>query len=435
MAAPGERSHGSDDRRRSGPGRRPDPDGLSAGPLSEAVTRPAADYYLVLSCVGLLVGLGVLMVLSSSSVYAAENLGNSYYFFTRHMIYLGIGVPAAWWVSRRSERALGLLGWVLVIAMILAELLVVFSPLGDAGDGASNKGNRNWLHLGPVSLQPSEFAKLGLVLWTAGVFAAKRKELDEPKRLFVPAVFGFGAIIGLVVFGGHDLGTGVVLLAIMLAMFWFIGTSWRLLAAVLAAAAALVAVMTATSPGRVQRIQALLSGSGTVGTSEQPLNAIYALATGGWWGVGLGRSRAKWGGLYDGALNDYVFAVLGEEMGLLGTLVVIGLFLVLGLVGMRIATRSTRVFWRMVAASVTAWLLIQAILNIAVAMKWLPVIGVPLPFISYGGSSLIANLMAVGALLAAARHEPEAKAALKRRSAPAQERTVRVTSVVDGKGR
>ena len=122
-------------------------------------------------------------------------------------------------------------------------------------------------------------------------------------------------------------------------------------------------------------------------------------------------------------------------MGLLGTIVVIGLFLSLGLVGMRIANRSTRVFWRMAAASVTAWLLIQAVLNVAVAMRMLPVMGVPLPFISYGGSSLIADLVAVGALLAAARHEPEAAAALKRRGAPARGRAVRVTSVVDGKGR
>lgn len=397
--------------------------------------RPAADYYLVMSCAGLLVGLGVLMVLSSSSVYAAENLGNAYYFFGRHMIYLALGVPLAWWISRRSEQTLSMIGWVLVIAMVLAELLVVFTPLGEAAPGTSNKGNRNWLYLGSFSLQPSEFAKLGLILWAAGIFAVKHKQLTRPATLFIPAVFGFVAIIGLVVIGGHDLGTGVILLAIMLAMFWFIGTPWYLLAAVVTAAVLLVVGLVVTSPGRVERIQALVSGSDTVGASEQPLNAVYALATGGWWGVGLGRSRAKWGGLYDGALNDYVFAVLGEELGLFGTIVVIGLFLGLGLIGMRIAARSTRVFWRMVAASVTAWLLIQAICNIAVAMRMIPVMGVPLPFISYGGSSLVATLMAVGALLAAARHEPEALAAFARRSAPAQERTVRVTSVVDGKGR
>ncbi|RLP11197.1 cell division protein FtsW [Propionibacterium australiense] len=403
--------------------------------MREALSRPAADYYLVLSCTGLLVGLGVLMVLSSSSVYAAENLGNAYYFFVRHMTYLAFGVPLGWWISRRSEQTLGMIGVLLVIGMIVAELLVVFTPLGDAASGASNKGNRNWLYLGSFSLQPSEFAKLGLILWAAGVFAAKYKKLTRPSTLLFPVALGFVVIIGLVVIGGHDLGTGVILLAIMLAVFWFIGTPWYLLAAVVTAAALLVAGMVVTSPGRVQRIRALVSGSDTVGTSEQPLNAVYALATGGWWGVGLGRSRAKWGGLYDGALNDYVFAVLGEELGLFGTIVVIGLFLGLGLIGLRIAARSTRVFWRVVAASVTAWLLIQAMLNIAVAMRMIPVMGVPLPFISYGGSSLIATLMAVGALLAAARHEPEAMAALKRRSAPARERTVRVTSVVDGKGR
>ena len=419
--------------RRRGP--RTEPSGLSAELLGEAVARPSADYYLVLSCVGLLLGLGVLMVLSSSSVYAAENLGDSYYFLRRHLLYLAVGLVLAWLVSRRSERALGVLGWLLVGAMIIAELLVVFTPLGDAADGASNKGNRNWLSLGPLSLQPSEFAKIGLVLWAASIFATKRRNLGRAKDLLFPVVLGFVVIIGLVVVGGHDLGTGVILLAIMLAVYWFIGAPWQLLVAFLAAAVLLVAALVVTSPGRMQRIGALLSGSGAVGDSEQPLNAVYALATGGWWGVGLGRSRAKWGGLYDGALNDYVFAVLGEEMGLLGTIVVIGLFLSLGLVGMRIANRSTRVFWRMAAASVTAWLLIQAVLNVAVAMRMLPVMGVPLPFISYGGSSLIADLVAVGALLAAARQEPEAAATLKRRGAPTRGRALRVTSVVDGKGR
>ncbi|SER48323.1 cell division protein FtsW [Propionibacterium cyclohexanicum] len=410
----------------------PGPEGaLGDGSLKRALSLPLTNYYLVIASAGLLVALGALMVLSSSSVYAAVNQGDPYYFFVRQIVWLGVGIPVTIWISRRGEEFLKLAGWLLLGGVVVAEALVLFTPLGTPRAGISNKGNRNWLYIGGQSIQPSEFAKLALILWAAGVLANRTRTLNEPKRLFMPFLLGFGLVLALVLLGG-DLGTSIIIAIIMLSLLWFAGAPvWTLLGMV-AVGAAGVAAMIVSRPTRLQRVEAYLSGSATVGSSEQPLNAIYALATGGWWGVGLGASRAKWGGLYDGALNDYVFAVLGEELGLLGTLTVIGLFLVLGVAGLRIALNSDRPFWRLASAATTAWLMAQACMNIAMAMKLLPVVGVPLPFISYGGSALLADLVAVGVLLAAARHEPAARQALKssgRTAAP-----VRISTVIDRKG-
>jgi len=166
-----------------------------------------------------------------------------------------------------------------------------------------------------------------------------------------------------------------------------------------------------------------------LGVNHQPIKAVFALASGGWWGLGLGASRQKWGGLVE-SHTDYVLAVIGEELGLVGTLAVLSLFLVLGYAGFRIAMRSDILFCRFAAGGVSSWLMIQALLNIAVVLRMVPVIGVPLPLLSYGGSALITNLCAVGILLACARLEPKARALAGRRK---RRRSTRVTAVVPGR--
>lgn len=396
-----------------------------------ALAHPLADYYLLEACTGLLLALGLIMVLSSSSAYAAANMKNSYYFFVRQLVFLVGGVFAAWWLAHRSESFLKPFGWVALIGACIAQSLVLITPLGDPGPGASSKGNRNWLYLGPFSMQPAEFAKLGLILAASCVLASRGKTLCEPKRLFMPYLLIFGVALGMVLAGG-DLGTAIIIAAIMIAILWFVGAPGWTLAVLIACAGLAAIIMVLGSANRMTRVKAFISGSGE--TSEQPLHSIYALASGGWWGVGLGRSRMKWGGLYDGVLNDYVFAVLGEEMGLVGALTLILLFLVFGIVGVRIALRSENAFWRLISAGITSWFLIQACVNIAVTLRLLPVMGVPLPFISYGGSSLLANLMGIGVLLAAARHEPEAVRA-RNAEHTADDEPVRVTSVVDRRSR
>ena len=388
--------------------------------IGEALAHPMADFYLVLSAAGLLVALGVLMVLSSSSAYAAYHDLSVYYFVLRQVVFLAAGLPIMGWLSRRSEQFLSLSGWLVLIGAVGAQLVVLFTPLGsDRG-----KGNRNWLDLGVVTIQPSEFAKVGLIVWAAALLSTRGRTIDRPGRLLVPLLPAFAVVLGLVLFGG-DLGTAMIITAVLFAVLWFVGTPiWLLLSLGLTALTA-VGLAVVTSPMRMQRMAGYLNPASAI--SDQPQNALYALASGGWWGVGLGASRQKWGGLADAALNDYVFAVLGEELGLVGTLAVIVLFTALGYAGLRIALRSTSTFFRIASAGITGWLLMQAVLNMAMAMKLTPVVGVPLPFISYGGSALMADLMGVGVLLAAARHEPVAAAVVGRSRMPGP----RLTSVVD----
>lgn len=394
--------------------------------IGDALARPMASWYLVLVSAVLLVGLGALMVLSSSSVYSqAVNKGDPYYIAERQLIFLVMGLPIAWWLSRQKERMLKVLGWVAFIGSLLLLLAIFVPGLGsDAG-----KGNLAWLDLGPVRLQPSEFAKLGLVMWSAAVVGTKQKVLDRPREL-LPLLVGF-LTVEILVLAQKDLGTGLVVGAIIFSILFVIGIPVRMLGALLGLAMTGVLALVVTSPNRMIRIAAFITGNAAddPNASQQPMSAIYALASGGWWGRGLGGSRQKWGGLNDGAQNDFVFAVIGEELGLLGTLTVLFLFAVLGYAGFRIAMRADSLHIRVLAAGTTSWIMFQALVNIGVAMKMLPVVGVPLPFISAGGSALMSNLFAVAVLLACARQEPAARKALARK---AGEPRPKVTTVVDG---
>ena len=391
------------------------------GWLQNVLHHPLADAWMVASAATLLVGIGLLMGLSSSSVYAQSTGVSPYYYAIRQLIFLLIGVPAALVLSRMRERLLKPLGWVaIVFAVVLLGL--VFTPLG-----LETKGNRAWLELGSISLQPSEFAKIALILWAASVLSMKERLLDQPKHLLIPLLPGALVVCGLVLLQG-DLGTGMVTVGIVFLLLYLVGTPWLVLGSLATAAAAVVGLLVVSNQNRMRRILLFLNppDSGDLSVSQQPLSAVYALASGGWFGQGLGASKQKWGGLYDGAQNDYVFAVLGEELGLLGTLGVILLFALLGWAGFRIAIRSSSLFYRVLAGGVTGWLLLQATINIAVAMNLVPVVGVPLPFISVGGSALLANLLGAGLLIACARQEPAAVRARELSSSEAP----RVTTVV-----
>lgn len=394
--------------------------------IGDALSRPLASWYLVLVSSLLLVGLGGLMVLSSSSVYSqAVNKGDPYYFFKRQLVFLAVGLPIGWWLSRQQERRLKMLGWVAYIGSLLLLLAIFVPGLGsDAG-----KGNLAWLDFGFIAVQPSEFAKLGLVMWSASLVSTKQKVLDRPREL-LPLLGGF-LLVEILVLAQKDLGTGLVVGAIIFSILFVIGIPVRMLGAMLGVALVAVLGLVVTSPNRMTRIAAFITGDAIndPNASQQPMAALYALASGGWWGRGLGGSRQKWGGLNDGAQNDFVFAVIGEELGLLGTLMVLFLFAVLGYAGFRIAMRADRIHVRVLAAGITSWIMFQALVNIGVAMKMLPVVGVPLPFISYGGSALMANVLAVSILLACARQEPAARKALARK---AGEPRPKVTTVVDG---
>lgn len=380
---------------------------------------PMAPYYFIIASVSVLVGVGSLMVLSASSVVAQVQEGDPYYYTIRQLRFLVAGVVAALVLSKLKPAFLRRLGWpAWALAVVLLVLVVVM--------GSVINGNQNWLRFGPVQFQPSEFAKLALVVWCGTVFHIKRGRLHEPAQLAVPFVPLGGLILALVL-AGRDLGTGLIIGVILVLVLFFVGTPMRVLAPLGAAALVLLGLLVYGSGNRMDRIAIFLNPDSNTDLSSQPMAALYALASGGWWGLGLGASRQKWGGLKTGAHTDYIFAVIGEELGLFGVLLIIALFALLGWAGLEVAMRSDTMFNKVVAAGITGWFLIQAVINIFVVLHLLPVLGVPLPFVSYGGSALLASLMGVGVLLALARDTPDARAFIasrKKKSRP------RMTSVM-----
>lgn len=392
--------------------------------------RPLTDYYLMLISAGLLSALGVMMVLSSSTPYAGgnPNIDSPYAFAVRQAIFLLIGIPFVFLFARLRPAILARLGWVawgLAVLLLSAVALMSSRSIGE-------RGNTNWLSItSQVAIQPSEFAKLALVVWAAAVISARIRKIDQPRYLIIPFIPGAALLIALVLVG-RDLGTAMVMALMVVALLWFIGTSLRILGILTGLGALLVGILALTNANRLSRIMVWLNPASDPDRASQPVAALYAMASGGWWGVGLGAGKQKWGGLKDGAHTDFIFAVIGEELGLVGVLGVLVLFCVIGLVGLRIALRSDEPFTRTVAAGITAWFVFQACINILVVLNLLPVLGIPLPFISYGGSALLSNLMALGVLLSCARHEPEARRALQ---VSRKDARPRVTRVVDANAR
>jgi len=400
------------------------------GWLRSVLDRPLTSYHLVLGSVALLLVVGLLMVLSASSVSAYVNFDDSYFYVKRQAVFLVVGVVAALVVTRLPLSTLRLLSWPgLAVAAVL--LVLTYTPLG-----ITVNGNRNWLNLGSsmFNVQPAEFAKVAMIVWGADVLARKQRLLDQPKHLLVPYLPATGLLILLVLFQG-DAGTAVVMAAIVAGVLWIVGAPLRVLGSLAAAGLLGVVAIFASSPVRMRRLAAFLDPSADLGGANDQANAgMFAIASGGWWGVGLGASRQKWGSLPE-AHTDFIFAVLGEEFGLFGSLVVLALFLVLGYAGVRIATRCDEPFARYAAGGVTTWFLVQALINLAVVLRMLPIAGVPLPLVSYGGSALIANLLAVGVLLGCARREPDARRMLARRSGRPAPRMTTVTGSRAGSSR
>ncbi|GAB3697720.1 putative lipid II flippase FtsW [Mariniluteicoccus flavus] len=382
---------------------------------------PLADFYLIVGSAALLIGLGLMMVLSASSVMAYKIYDDSYYFIKRQAVFCVLGVVAGVSIVVLGVRRVRLFAWPALGlgALLLAATYVV---------GRNVNGNQNWLVIGSFSLQPSEFAKLAMILWGAHILAVKEKVLDRPSHLLVPFLPFTGLVVLLVVFQG-DMGTAVIMAGILAGILFTVGTPLRVLATMGLAGTAGVAALTLMSANRMRRLRAFLDPhADQLSTNLQATVGVYALATGGWWGVGLGASRQKWGALPE-AHTDYIFAVIGEELGLVGSLVVLGLILVLGVAGFRVALRSDDLFCRLAAAGVTTWFMFQAVVNLGVVLRMLPVMGVPLPMVSYGGSALLANMMALGLLVACARHEPEVRAlAGTKRRAPQPKMTTVVGS-------
>jgi len=390
--------------------------GLAA--LARMLRRPLASYHLVLGSAGLLLVLGLVMVFSASSVYSLRHHGSSYYIVARQVAWVLAALPLAFVAARMPSRVLRRLGLPLLVVSV-ALLVLTYVP----GLGMSVSGNQNWIEVGgPFRIQPSELAKLGLVLWGASVFARKGKLLRQWRHLLVPFVPVAAAVVALTV-GQGDLGTAVVLMAVVLSMLWVVGVPTWLFSLAVGTVAVIGAYFVMSAEHRLDRVRLFLDPFADVDDRTfQAAHSIYAFSGGGWWGRGLGGSVEKWGGLPE-AHTDFILAIIGEELGLPGTLMVMLLFLVLGFAGIRIAWNTRDPFVRLAATGITAWLLVQALVNMGSVLAVLPIVGVPLPLVSYGGSALVPMLIAIGMLVSFAKEEPGAREALAaRRRARAERR-------------
>jgi len=390
---------------------------------------PRGSQALLLTSVALLLFMGSMMVLSASSVlsYTRYN-GNSYMIFLRQAAFIVVGVVLAAILAVVPPERVRRVS-VLLVLLSFAGLLLTFTSFG-----MTVNGNRNWLAIGPFQGQPSEFAKLAIVWWGARILADHDRELDQLRRI-LPYLTVSGLLIALTVLQG-DLGSSVVMAAIVGTVLWVAGVPLQVFVGIGGTAAVAVGILIVTTPYRVMRMVAFLRPQpGVNDANYQAMMGTYALASGGWWGHGLGGSVQKWGGLPE-AHTDYILAVIGEELGLWGTLSVVALFALVGWAGIRIMRRSVRPYQRFLAAGTTGWILFQAFVNISVVLRVWPVMGVPLPFISAGGSAVVATLMAVGLLMSCARTEPAAIAERERRArARAHQHNIgRVSAVVDGRG-
>jgi len=376
--------------------------------LTAWLARPLTSFHLVLAVFGLLTAFGLVMVLSASSVQSYAEDGSSYVVFQRQLLYCAVGL-VLFWIGLRVPLRFVRLASPFAMLGCLGLLAAVLTPLGSRINGA-----RSWFTLGSLgSFQPSEVAKFTLALWGAHVLVAKQHVLHRWRHLLVPVVPVSLTMFALVMLQ-PDLGTTITMVIVLLALLWFAGAPVALFAMVLGGAAAGALALAGLADYRSDRIDAFLNPemADPKGIAYQANQATFSLADGGWFGAGLGQGHAKWMYLPN-AHNDFIFAIIGEELGLVGCLVVLGLFATLAYVGLRIAARNIDPWHRLIAATLTTWLVAQAAINIGYVVGLLPVTGLPLPLISSGGTSLVVTMLVFGLLANVARHEPQAVSALQ----------------------
>ena len=353
---------------------------------------------LLVTTLGLAI-FGCIMVLSASSVTMISQGQSPFSQVSSQVMFLVLGVIAMAGITRIPVgyyHKKSVVYAMLIVALVMQLAVVVV--------GVEVNGNRNWLKIpGIGQIQPSEFSKLAIIMWLAWVYSRHGDISRSIWRTLFPSIYGVGALVMLIMLGG-DMGTAMVYGFIFVGMMWLAGASRSSLLKIGGAFAALALVGVLSSANRVARIFGIW-GSCTNANCDQANSGEVALTTGGFLGVGLGQSRQKYNYLAE-AHNDYIFAIIGEELGLLGTLAVLLLYVGLVYCAVRIMLRTTDPLVRLATGGIMIWLTSQAIINMGMVSRILPVIGVPLPFVSYGGSSLLSSLFAAGLLLAFARQTP-----------------------------
>lgn len=364
-----------------------------------------SEFLLIASTALMLTGFGLVMVLSATSATTTAAGESQFELVTKQLVFAAIGIPLMFIVSRLPVRFFKRIAWPALIGALLFQLLV-FTPLG-----VSNDGNTNWINIAGLQAQPSEFLKLALALWMGYVLFRKQTLLSKWQHVFIPVV-PVAAVVLATVLAGHDLGTVIILVFVVLGALFFSGVKLRLFVLPLLGALGALALFAVTSPNRMKRIMSFLDPNclaDYLNSCYQPLHGIWGLAGGGILGVGLGNSKEKYDWL-PAAANDYIFAIVGEELGLIGCAVVLTLFALYAVGAFHVIRKTHDPFVRIVSGAITIWIVGQALLNVGVVLRLFPVLGVPLPFMSQGGTSLLSVLLASGVLLAFARSLPVAAA-------------------------
>jgi cell division protein FtsW len=374
------------------------------------LAKPVNNFYiLAVSALSLSI-IGLIMVFSASSIHALDTRGNAVAIVLRQLTFFVISIPLAIYLSQRS-----LIQWRLLARFSLLIAIVILLILQIPGVGKTVKGNTNWIALPFIDIQPSELAKFLLILWASYMLANQERSGKTRVNVFLLIGPGFGLVMLLVLLG-RDLGTACVIAAILGGLLFVSGIELRVLGSLIAVGAIALAVLIATAGYRVARFLVVLDPFAVEDYKNagwQPAHSLLGLASGGIFGVGLGGSRQKWGNLAE-AHTDFIFAVIGEELGLIGTLVVLALLAALIFSIFKISLRCVDPMSRYVGAGIGSWIAIQTILNIGSATSVLPVVGVTLPFVSYGGSALISLYIGLGYVFGSALRDPEVKVELQK---------------------
>ena len=371
------------------------------------LSKPTASYLMILGTTGALAGLGLVMVLSSSSVTALSESGNTYAIFLKQILFLVIGILISVVTMRmKLSHWESLARYALPIGAIALILPIIF--------GQDINGNRNWIPLGSFTLQPSEFAKLALILYCALQLRKHLERRANGLQSNAVGIVSIGSISFLfLILLGRDLGTAIIVAGIVFGMLFIAGIDIKVLFGIFSVFAAGGLALSITEPARLRRFKAVIDPFAPdiyKLAGWQPAHSLMSLASGGLFGVGIGASKQKWANLAE-AHTDFIFSVIGEELGLLGTLTVVFLFAILIYAIFRVAITTKDTFQKYVVTGIGCWIILQVLVNLMTVVGIVPVIGVTLPFISYGGSSLIANCLALSFVLNVARREPQFVAA------------------------
>lgn len=369
--------------------------------------RPMTSFHLIIAVTGLLTTLGLIMVLSASGVRSYGADGSAWVIFAKQVLWTVIGLIAAYIAMRVSVQFIRRVAFTGYLITIILLVLVLVPGIGNLANGS-----RKWFVIAGFSMQPSELAKIAFAIWGAHLLAARRMERASLREMLIPLVPAAVIALALIV-AQPDLGQTVSLGIILLALLWYAGLPLRVFVTSLLAVFMAGAVLAMSAGYRSDRVRSWINPENDPqDTGYQARQAKFALAHGGVFGDGLGQGVAKWNYLPN-AHNDFIFAIIGEELGFIGAFGLLALFGLFAYTGMRIARRSADPFLRLVTATTTMWILGQAFINIGYVIGVLPVTGLQLPLISAGGTSTAATLFMIGIMANAARHEPEAVAALR----------------------